>query len=265
MRIRVPIVVGVACLMFIAACSPTESLPTHTTEPPSPTSPPPPSTQVPEPSSTPVPPTPAPSPTLFPPFRDDFNQLLEDGWRWEHESRFGWDLHRKPGFLRVEVELDTNQVLLRHAPEGDFEISTRVLFTPFSNFQSAGLIIFQDDGHYLSFHRGMCDYIEIVPEACQANAIYFNHIDHDVGVPEEGYSIGPQYPTRTIETSEAFLRLSREGRTYTGDFSDDGVNWITIGKHDSDLFPFYVGIHTFGAVTYLANADFDYFTLEALP
>ncbi len=111
----------------------------------------------------------------------------------------------------------------------------------------------------------MCDYIEILPEACQGNALYFNHIDHDVGVPEEGYSIGPQYPTRTVEISEAYLRLTREGRIYTAYYSDDGESWVTIGMHESDLFPFYVGIHTFGAQTYLAEADFDYFTLETLP
>jgi beta-xylosidase len=217
------------------------------------------------PTKTPTPLPPTSTPTPFPPFRDDFNQLLEEGWTWVKESRFGWGLHEKPGFLRIEVELDTNQVLLRHAPEGDFEISTRVLFTPFSNFQSAGLIIFQDDRHWLSFHRGMCDFITQIPEACQGNAIYFNHIDYDLGVPGEGYSIGPQFPTRTVEMSEAYLRLTRKGRTYTAYYSDDGETWETIGRHESDIFPFYVGLHTFGAQKYLADADFDFFTLEILP
>jgi beta-xylosidase len=207
---------------------------------------------------------PTSTPTPFPPFREDFEQLLEEGWTWHYETRWGWNLHEKPGFLRIKVELDTHQILVRHAPKGDFEISTRVLFRPYSNFQSAGLIIFQDDGHWLSFHRGICTYTNI-PEACQGNAIYYNHIDHDVGVPEEGYSIGPQFPTKTVEDSEAYLRLTREGRTYTAYYSDDGETWVIIGRHESDLFPFYVGIHTFGAETHLADADFDYFTLETLP
>jgi beta-xylosidase len=259
------ILFGLTILVIIASCVPGESIPMDTQEPPSPTSPPPTSTQIPEPTSTSIPPTPTPTPTPFPPFRDDFEQVLEEGWTWHKEKRFGWDLHQKPGFLRVVVRLDTDQVLLRPAPDGDFEISTRLLFTPFSNFQLAGLLIFQDDEHFLSFHRGMCDYLDIIPEACQGNALYFAHADHDVGVPEQGYSIGPQYPTRTREMSEAYMRLTREGRTYTAYYSEDGVNWRVIGRHDSDLFPFYVGINTAGAQTYEANADFDYFTLETLP
>ena len=111
----------------------------------------------------------------------------------------------------------------------------------------------------------MCDFIEILPEACQGNAIYFNNIDHDVGIPEEGYSLGPQFPTRTAEISEAYLRITREGRIYTGYYSDDGGNWMLIGKQESDLMPFYVGLHTFGAEKYNAYAEFDYFILDALP
>jgi len=221
-------------------------------------------TLAPTPTTTPTDVPPTLTPTPIPPFRDDFSQLLEEGWIWIQEKRFGWNLHEKPGFLRIEVALDTNQILVRNAPEGNFEISTRVLFTPSSNFQSAGLIILQDEGHLLSFHRGMC-YLPSAPAACQANALYYNHIDHDTGVPEEGYSIGPQYPTKTVKTSEAYLRLTREGRIYTAYYSDDGEKWMTIGRHETDLFPFYVGIHTFGAQSYSANADFDYFTLETLP
>ena len=265
MKPRIAAIFGFALLLIFVACGPGESVPTDTFEPPPSTVPPPTATQIPEPTSTPIPPPPTPYPTPFPPFRDDFNQVLEDGWKWHQDIRFGWGLHEKPGFLSVDVLLDTMQVLLRHAPESDFEISTRVLFTPYSNFQSAGLWIFQDDEHYLSFHRGMCDYIEIIPEACQGNAIYFAHVDHDVGVAEQGYSIGPQYPTRTEEISEAYLRLTREGRNYTAYYSDDGETWRVIGKHESDLFPFYVGLYTCCAETYVADAHFDYFTLEALP
>lgn len=268
MKTRIVFSLVLGLVILIPSCAPTESPPTDTLPPP-PTLTPIPSTPtntiIPTSTPTPIPPTPTPTLTPFPPFRDDFNQVLEEGWTWIHESRFGWNLHEKPGFLRIEVALDTNQVLVRHAPEGDFEISTRVLFTPFSNFQSAGLVIFQDDEHYISFHRGMCSFIEEIPEACQGNAIYFHHVDHDVGVPEEGYSIGPQYPTRTLEISEAYLRLTREGRTYTAYYSDDGETWVTIGRHESDLFPFYVGIQTGGAQTYLAEADFDYFTLDIIP
>ncbi len=53
MNIRVTTTVGFAFLMIVAACSPTESIPTNTPEPPSPTSPPPTSTLVPTSTQTP--------------------------------------------------------------------------------------------------------------------------------------------------------------------------------------------------------------------
>jgi len=257
--------------LITAACSSSESLSSEKTHASLPTD-----TNIPAsvPTNTPTntniptdtpPPPPTATPTPFPPFRDDFTYVLGEGWEWIKESGSGWNLEEKPGFLRVEVVAGAEQILLRQAPQGNFEIMTRVLFTPDSNFQSAGLIIYQDDGHLLSFHRGMCDYVDIVPEKCQGNAIYFNHIDHDVGVPEEGYSIGPQFPTRTENQSEAYLRLAREGILYSAYYSDDGENWTIIGNHETDLKPNYVGIQTFGAQQNNAFAEFDYFTLETLP
>ena len=142
--------------------------------------------------------------TPFPPFRDDFNQLLEDGWEWLHESKDGWNLHEKPDFLRVEVALDTKQVLVRNGPEGNFEITTRVLFTPYQNFQSAGLIIFQDDGHLLQLHRGFAYFPDA--ECCIGNALYYDKIDYDLGSPGDGYGIDPLSPAKTDEMDEAYLR-----------------------------------------------------------
>ena len=77
----------------------------------------------PDPTYTPSPIPPTLTPTPIPPFRDDFTQLLNDEWEWLHETRFGWNLHEKPGYLRIEVEEnDVNQVLLREALEVDFEV-----------------------------------------------------------------------------------------------------------------------------------------------
>lgn len=257
-------------LLLVTACATTQPAPTSTplppTEPP-PTEPPPTSTQVPEPTSTPLPPTPIPSPTPFPPFRDEFSQLLEPGWIWLNEDRFTWNMSEKPGFLRINLSnkglLDQPEnILLRNAPVGDFEITTRVLFTPYSNFQFAGLLVYQDEEHALQYGRAMC-YLPSIPGNCVGNGLYYDHIDVDRG--DEWGSLGDNFPTSTVKTSEAYLRIVREGRTYTAFYSDDGANWQTIGRHESDVFPFYVGLIASQAYEQPANADFDYFTLEALP
>ncbi len=275
MNIRVTIVVGFTLFMIIAACSPSESVPTVTPEPPSPTSPPPTSTLVPTSTPTLLPPTSTPTatptstPTPFPAFRDDFTQLVEPGWIWMNEDTFTWNMNEKPGFLRIYLsdkgELDqAENILLRNAPDGDFEVTTRVLFTPYSNFQYAGLLIYQDEGHALKFGRAMC-YLPSLPGNCVGNGLYFDNHDVDEGVGAEGYSILSNFATRTVNTSEAYLRIVREGRTYTAFYSDDGINWQTIGRHESDLFPFYVGLFAAQAYEQPAVADFDYFTLEAIP
>ena len=229
-------------------------------------------TNTPNPSETPEPtitptltdtPTPTPTSTPFPPFRDDFTQLLEEGWEWLYESKDGWNLAEKPGFLFVEVQVDTKQVLVRKAPEGNFEISTRLLFQPYHNFQQAGLIILQDDMHHHSFVRGMAYYSHL-GEILPGNAIYFDYIDSDLG-DEIYHAVGSNFGTRVDVMDEAYLRLTRVGKTYTAEYSADGEEWTIIGIHEFDIVPLYVGIRTCCAEKYLAYSYFDYFTLETLP
>jgi beta-xylosidase len=252
--------------LALAACTAETPVPsTSTPIPPSSTPVPPTSTPVP-PTSTPVPPTPTPTP--FPAFRDDFTQLVEPGWIWMNEDTFKWNMSVKPGFLRIYLsdkgELDqVENILLRDAPEGDFEVTTRVLFTPYSNFQSAGLLIYQDDEHALKFGRAMC-YLPGLPH-CVGNGLYYDNAVMDEGVrTDEGWR-ADNYATSTVNKSEAYLRIVREGKTYTAFYSDDGIDWQTIGRHESDLVPFYVGLIASQAYEQPATADFDYFTLEALP
>ena len=268
MNIRVMRFLVFALLIFISACTSSESVPTATQLPPFPTSPPPTSTKVPTPKPTPVPPTSTPTSTPLPPFRDDFTQLLEPGWIWLNEDRFKWNMSEIPGFLRIYLSDEglgqAENVLLRNAPEGNFEITTRVLFTPYSNFQFAGLVIYQDDGHALQFGRAMC-YLPSIPGNCVGNGLYYDNIDVDEGVEGEGYSVGDNFTTSTVKKGEAYLRIIREGRTYTAFYSDDGTNWQTIGRHESDLFPSYVGLIASQAYEQPAKADFDFFTLEAMP
>jgi len=264
---------------FTSACSATENTATDTLQPPTSTTKPqsptetlvPSSTLTSTPTITPtdVPPTSTPTITPFPPFRDDFSQLLEPGWTWVREEVLNWNLLEKPGFLHIVLDShksfeETENILLRHAPEGNFVITTRVLFTPYSNFQSAGLIVYQDDSNALFFRRAMC-YIPNAPGICVGNGLYFDNYAKESGNPAAGYSVGSNFATKTINPSEALLRLTREGSVYTAFYSSDGENWITVGRHESDLFPFYVGLIASNAFEHPANADFDYFTLEILP
>jgi len=125
------------------------------------------------------------------------------------------------------------------------------------------LIILHDNRHLLQFHRGYAFFSGT--ECCIGNALYFDHIDYDIGDPD-WHNVDPLSPTKTDELDEAYLRLTREENTYTASYSNDGENWIVVGKHQVNWVPVYVGIRTDGNQNSSpVDADFDFFILDVLP
>lgn len=155
-------------------------------------------------------------------WRDDFNgNTLDPVWTWQNENPEKWDLTGE--FLRIQTSsLATGgeNLLLRPVTESDFVIETRVIFEPDTNFQFAGLVIFQDDANFLQFGRAFCD----VEEFCSGNAIYFDKV---LG----GGNADENFNTPVDITGEAFLRLERRGEMVRGLFSQEGVTWFEIGTH----------------------------------
>ena len=190
-------------------------------------------------------------------FRDEFEDQLADGWTWLAEDQARWSLREVPGKLQImasDASFDgpsfPTNVLLREAPAGDFEITTSFRFTPTSNFQFAGLVVFQDKANVLQFGRAFCD----LPGSCVGDGIYFDNF-------EGGFIINNH--KATISGSDIYLRLQRVGTTYTGFYSEDGENWITLGEHIRDLAQVRVGLMAAQAAQELPAA-FDYFTLNTL-
>ncbi len=192
-------------------------------------------------------------------FRDDFEDALSSGWEWVREVPNRWDLTSNPDFLRLTMDLEAypRNILLRPAPEGNFEIAARVLFTPTENFEFAGLEIYQDDKNLLRVGRGFCQ-IPIAPSVCIGNGIYF-----DVSVM--GYNWCPNIMLETQQESEAYLRLRKEGNLYTAYYSEDGTNWTLVGQQTTELKSPRIGLVTTGSSYIGKFADFDYFTIYELP
>ena len=55
--------------------------------------------------------------------------------------------------------------------EADFAIETHMLFEPTTNYQFAGLVIWQDEFNFLQFGRAFCDN----EGTCVGNGIYFDY------------------------------------------------------------------------------------------
>ncbi len=195
--------------------------------------------------------------TAPPYWRDEFDaDSLDPVWYWVNENSDKWNLTERPGYLRIYTSPDMTggeNLLLQPAGPDDFVIQTHLFFEPSTNFQFAGLVIYQDQGNFLQFGRAFCD----VPDICVGNGIYFDKL------VDGGFS-GSNYATPTASQNQAFLRLVRQGQMVTAFYSEGGIAWQLIGTHElSESFV----VNAVGLTAsqddenILIAADFDYFSL----
>jgi len=189
-------------------------------------------------------------------FTDNFNDKLADGWTWKNEDPAKWSLSNVPGWLQITASDGSLQgpglpanVLSREAPAGDFEISSLLRFSPTRNFQFAGLAVFQDGGNALQFGRAYCD----LPSACVGDGLYFD--DYVSASSSESNFKTP------FQGGDVYLRLRKEGNTYTAFYSEDGQTWTLIGAHTWEFTPIHVGLVAAQSSEDIVAA-FDYFTLS---
>lgn len=188
---------------------------------------------------------------------DDFSSTtLNERWSWIREVPAHWSLTDRPGFLRITTQqtfTEVNNLLVQNAPLGDYEIETRVLFTPTENFQFASLMAYQADDTVLLLGRAYCN---VGPPACVGNGIYFDHV-------ENGSPIGSNYAMTITVQDEAYLRMVRSGDVFSGYVSIDGANWILVGAHTVNFTPTEIGLRASNQIPGPGEipADFDYFTL----
>lgn len=243
-------------LLFVACGAPPTNDPTPT------------GTAVPPATDTAVPPsathaptsTPEPSPTQDPLiFRDEFEGELGDGWQWVREESRYWSLTSSPGWLEIIArpgflsQGNVKNLLLRQAPQGDFELETNLRFQPTGNFQLAGLLIYQSAGDHIVFGRAFCNQPQ-----CTGDGFYLDLFSDSNLSPEN-------FATDASNTDTTQIRLRREGHVYTGYVTTDGAEWTLIGAHRSAMVPMYVGIiagQAFGS--WPKPAYFDYFLVNAL-
>jgi hypothetical protein len=195
-------------------------------------------------------------------FEDAFGAALRPEWRWVRESPARWSLTAKPGYLTIVTQPgglfgDTNDarnLLLLDAPDGDFEVSTYVEFTPTENFQFAGLIVYGSDDRFLALGRAFCG---MGGPACVGNGIYFDYEAGD-GVPRDNFA-------QDLGWGSAHLRIARRGTTYSGYYSEDGEDWELLGSHTvAALTSSEIGLYAAdcGAEVGAIPAEFDFFRVE---
>lgn len=218
-------------------------------------------TMVPSPTSTAVPPTVSPAPTVDPIFfRDDFLDALDPQWSWTRENPENWSLTAVPGSLQLNVtggylvNHTNSNLLLRPAPEGDFQIETQITFRPTHDFVFAGLIVYQDDSNFIQAGRGFCN-----STGCVGEGLYMHAY-------KKGVLLKPDFGQPYRDIDPIALRLSRRQETYTFEASTDGKVWFIIGSHTGDMNPLQIGLVVGQRMKgELLSAEFEYFEIRSLP
>jgi beta-xylosidase len=183
---------------------------------------------------------------------DDFQgPALDRRWSWSREDPTHWSLSARPGYLRIitqtggmyETTEKQKNLLLMPAPKGDFRIVTKCTIDPAENFQYAGLMVYQGRNNYVQINRAFTD----------GNSFNF---DIETG--------GAPINKRVAASATTFyLRITKQGDTYTGDFSLDGEAWKTVGQGAASLVDSKVGICAANNLPRKPqiSADFDFFEL----
>jgi len=190
-------------------------------------------------------------------FRDDFNGTLDPGWSWYQDDSPGWTLSNMSGWLRLNLSTGSffhatppANLLLRPAPSGDFELETWLRFSPYRNFEIAGLVVVFDDHSVLQFGRGFCE----VPSAaagCIGDGLYFDNIQNNAAV-------GGSFATQSYLGVDYLLRLQRQGNSYVASFTPDNAPGGNLGTHTVEKSPVSIGLIAAQAETAGNYADFDY-------
>lgn len=193
-------------------------------------------------------------------FRDDFNGSLDVQWSWVRENPGNWRLSDPSGTLEIQVDQgyvaahNNPNLLLRPAPEDDFQIETQVTVRPETNFQFAGLIVYESDSNFVQAGRAYCDAV-----GCVGDGFYMDYY-------RKGVVVKPDFGQAFNEIDPVLLRLTRQGDTYSFEVSTDGKVWFMIGRHTSDMNPLQIGLvagQTLRGPTVLAT--FEYFEVRSLP
>ena len=121
--------------------------------------------------------------------------------------------------------------------KGDFEVETRVRFSPTEDYQGAGILIFRNDNNYLRLERAFGGV------GGGSGGIRFDQREDEIYEP---VAMPDKFPTTA---SVVELRFRRVGKEFTAFWREAGKNeWIEVGKVTSS-YPETVQVGLIGVST----------------
>ncbi|OHD56042.1 MAG: hypothetical protein A2Y33_11355 [Spirochaetes bacterium GWF1_51_8] len=179
-------------------------------------------------------------------YSDGFSLPVLDGV-WQSVSDVGdaqFSLSAKPGNLSIIAEGDVfARTILSFG--GDFTVETQLGVKPSDDLQGAGLILWVKPGLNLILIRGMKDGKNVIDFAGVSENELTEHFAVD-------YS-----------KSYVYLRIVRQGDSFTAWYSEDGAEWIRIGTIQTALTPnLKAGVFAMNGSSGSIQADFNYFRIH---
>jgi PKD repeat protein/glucose/arabinose dehydrogenase/plastocyanin len=197
---------------------------------------------------------------------DEFDGDALDPQRWNANVREDPELYRfEEGTLWIETTpgdiyqngdpADTRNFLLQSASNAgaDWTIETKVLGGNLEGgYAQGGLLAYLDDDNYVK--------LDLISDegSPQVNRIELrSEVDGQIVNPQ------PQLSPLPDGTEDAWLRLTKEGETYTGEYSFDGENWTALDQSVTNPMeaPAF-GIFTLGVNVPGPEVGFEYFGFE---
>lgn len=167
-----------------------------------------------------------------------------------------WSLEDNPGFLTIttqdsDVYQERNEpknFFLQDAPEGDYEIVTKLSFGPRENYEQAGLIIWQDADNYVRFSH-----------------VFAAGNKLEAAMEFDGLFSAQQRANKTGD--DIYLKIQKFGESFTYFASSNGQEWQEIGfgvetEHENEKVGLFAISPASGRVL---PATFDFFEIKLDP
>jgi beta-xylosidase len=202
---------------------------------------------------------PAESEKIEQPLEADFKDGVPKGWEMiDPEKKNPSNFETSGGVLKLRIptgkdlygENMTAPRLLKSV-KGDFEIETRVKFSPAQDYQGAGILIFRNDNNYLRLERAFGGM------GGGESGIRFDKREDETYEP---VAMPDEFPTAAREVE---LKFRRVGKDFTAFWREAGKSdWIEIGRV-TNSYPETVQVGLIGVSTAdEITAEFFYLKLQ---
>ncbi|MFW2514679.1 ThuA domain-containing protein, partial [Demequina sp. SO4-13] len=191
---------------------------------------------------------------------DDFTGDQLDTQRWDGSVRLNQEVSVVDGHLVIPASLtdiyqdtnDTPNIILQDLPAGSWQATAKVTIPARAQYQQAGLVVYGDDDNYTKM------VIQARDESAAGRIFQLANEVDGTATEDNTDALGDAYP------DTAWVRLTSDGSSINGSYSDDGQNFTDMPETFSiaDLQDPRIGLLALasaGSPAAEIDAEFDWF------